>query len=295
MILFDLGQSGARAVIDGELHQISRGKRAGESVLESIEAAAALLPHGRAEVVALSLTGLFGEVGDPGQFHSLTARLWSAKKTVVIDDGLAGYCGAVGGDSGVALTLGGGVVAVGGLDGKYSHADGLGSIFGDEGSGYWLGVRGITRALATVDKREKDTDLNAFLSDAVQGYQELEVKNSVEAVSLAIRSAKDVLEAADAGIQSAIEIRNEGALRLSRTVVAAWIKAGGTTDGAPVIAVSGGLSKNANYVSKIAEELMREIPAAKFISPRGDNLDGARWIAENTSGDIAPLMKWSKG
>jgi N-acetylglucosamine kinase-like BadF-type ATPase len=295
MIIVDLGQSGSRTSIDGEIIQLSRGKFADESVLDAITAIAAMLPSATSDVVALSVTGHFGIVDSAEPYHRLAHHIWGASSTVVIDDGLAGYFGAVGGSDGVALTLGGGVVAVAGCEGKLAHADGLGSVFGDEGSGYWLGSRAITRALATRDMRDKDHDLADFLADEVVAFDELAVKNSAQAASLAINTGKKLLEAAEAGIESAIAIRDEGAMRLGRTVVGAWEKSGGDLSAEPVIAISGGLSKNVPYVDQILENILIEIPGAKAITPLGNNIDGARWIAENISDDLPPLMRWARG
>lgn len=295
MIVIDLGQSGVRADLNGEIHTLQRGKLAGESVLDAIKVIAKLLPDAQSDVVALSLTGLFGIVGDPEPFHSLARDLWGSQETAVMDDGLAGFYGALRGTNGVALTLGGGVVAVGGCEGVFSHTDGLGSIFGDEGSGYWLGSRAITRALATLDGRDTQNELLDALVQEVQAFEKLEVKNSTDAVLLAIGSAETILNSADLGIDAAIQIRNEGAYRLASTVIGAWRKAGGDKTGPPVIAISGGLSKNTSYVNEIARGVKAEISGATFIAPAGDNLDGARWIAENLRNDINPLLKWGRG
>jgi glucosamine kinase len=295
LIIIDIGQSGARAKIDGEIIELTRGKSAGEPILQTLRDVASLLPKTSADIAALSLTGLFGHVEDPTPYQELSRSLWGTSATVVIDDGLASYFGAVGGENGVALTLGGGVVAVGGRDGKFSHADGLGSTFGDEGSGYWLGTRGLTRALATRDGRDNKRDLALFLQSSIEAFDELAVKNSSDAVIVAIKSARLVLEAADAGIDAAIQIRSEAAFRLSQSIIAAWIKAGGSLDEAPVIATSGGLSQNRGYVDAIMDALHRQMPNAIQIFPRGNNIDGAEWIATHLFEDMPPLMKWAKG
>lgn len=295
MIIIDLGQSGSRTYIDGKILELSRGKFADESVLSAISAVASMLPPAKSDVVALSVTGLFGIVESAEPYHHLAKEIWGASSTAVIDDGLAGYYGAVGGSDGVALTLGGGVVAVAGCQGNLAHADGLGSVFGDEGSGYWLGSRAITRALATRDKRDKAHDLADFLSDELAAFDELAVKNSAQAASLAINAGRKLLEAAQARIESAVAIRNEGAMRLGRTVVGAWEKSGGDLAAEPVIAISGGLSKNKLYVDEIMKNVLVEIPGAKAQTPLGNNIDGALWIARNISEDIPPLMRWARG
>lgn len=295
MIAIDVGQSGSRASINGELITLDRGKRAGEPIISALREIAVLLPKAEAEVASLSLTGLFGIVANEEHFQNLCNEFWGVQRTVVIDDGLASYFGAVGGDDGVALTLGGGVVAVAGCNGAFAHTDGLGSTFGDEGSGYWLGSRALTRALATRDQRDNERELLAFLAPEVDAFDALTVKNSSDAAILAIKSARKLLDAADHGLEIALEIRREGARRLGATVTGAWSKAGGQINQSPVIAISGGLSANKSYVDDIFGYITQVIPDAKLIAPRGGNLDGAIWIAENLQHDIPPLMKWAKG
>jgi N-acetylglucosamine kinase-like BadF-type ATPase len=294
LIILDLGQSGSRISLNGQIHQLNRGKLAGESVLDSITQIASMLPAATSDVAALSITGVFGIVESAEPYHQLAKQIWGVKETVVIDDGLAGYYGALGGRDGVALTLGGGVVAVAGRAATFAHTDGLGSIFGDEGSGYWLGSRGIVRALATQDQRDYERDLELFMRDELAAFDRLAVKNSSEAVSLAISSAKKVLDAADAGISIAVAIREEGAMRLAHTVIGAWEKAGGAPDETPTIAISGGLSRNQSYVNLIMEKVRHEIADAEQIAPVGNNLDGAQFIAENIGHDQPPLMKWAR-
>ena len=134
--------------------------------------------------------------------------------------------------------------------------------------------------------------MSAF-KDEVIVFDALKVKDAAEASTLAITSAKNLLTAADAGSPTAIAIRHEGAALLSQTVIATWLGAGGSLDDAPEIAIQGGLSKNPGYVSAIQSNISRSLPKAKFVSARGDNLDGAIWIAENMSQNVEPLLRWA--
>jgi hypothetical protein len=69
--------------------------------------------------------------------------------------------------------------------------------------------------------------------------------------------------------------------------------AGGSLDDALEIAIQGGPSKNPAYVSAIQDNIYRSLPHAKFVSARGDNLDGALWIAQNMFSDADPLLRWA--
>jgi N-acetylglucosamine kinase-like BadF-type ATPase len=292
-LVVDLGQSGSRVRIEGKQIDSERGKLNGEAVIDSLLAVFQNLPKSQLETAALACTGFNGIVSDPQPFLALCNEFFGATKVAVIDDGLAGFVGALGGSNGVVLSIGGGVVSVGGNNSHFAHRDGLGSTFGDEGGGFWLGKLGLTRALGIRQGRGNDQVLLGAFKDQVFEFDALKVKNAAEASTLAITSAKNLLSAADAGSPTAIAIRNEGAALLAQTVIATWQGAGGSLDDAPEIAIQGGPSKNPGYVSAIQNNISRSLPKAKFVSARGDNLDGALWIAENMSQDAEPLLRWA--
>ena len=292
-LVVDLGQSGSRARIDGKQIDSDRGKLNGESVVDSLRAVFLNLPKGQLDIAALACPGFNGVVSDPQPFLALCDEFFGAKKVAVIDDGLAGFVGALGGSNGVVLSIGGGVVSVGGNNSHFAHRDGLGSTFGDEGGGFWLGKLGLTRALGIRQGRGDDQVLLSAFKDQVSAFDALKVKNAAEASTLAIASAKNLLAAADAGSPTAIAIRNEGAALLAQTVIATWLGTGGSKDDAPEIAIQGGPSKNSAYVSAIQSNISRSLAHAKFVAALGDNLDGALWIANNMLSDADPLLRWA--
>jgi N-acetylglucosamine kinase-like BadF-type ATPase len=289
MIAVDLGQSGCRINVDGKLQNSNRGKLAGEQVTSALEANFKEI-NAKSELVTLSLTGLFGYVSNTQNYLDLCNKYFGAKEVAVIDDGLASLAGALAGQPGVSLTLGGGVVAVGGNGEKLSHSDGLGSHFGDEGGGFWLGSRGLTRALASIDGRDSEKELEQLLKDEIEKFNLLESKNGPEATSLAISCAQKVLES---DTKIADSIRKEGAFRLAKTVVSAWIKVG-SLEQEFKLTISGGLSKNENYRKLIFENVKALGAKADLIAPAGDNLDGAIWIANNYKNDIPPMLGWAR-
>ena len=292
LLALDVGQSGSRISINGELKSIQRAMHAGEPVENTV---AAILENLKinAPKVALSLTGLYGDVGDVSRFKEVCQKYSNTREVVVIDDGLANLAGSLQGQSGVSLTLGGGVVAVGGNSGAFSHSDGLSSFFGDEGGGFWLGSRGLTRALATRDERDTEFDLMTFFENEIKEYDALKSKNSPEANLLAIKTAEKLLIASDNQIPIAVKIRNEGAALLAKTVVSAWRKIG-TENSNFLVTISGGLSRNKNYQHGIIEEINKLEPKANLIEPKGDNLAGAIWLFENIKEDVRPMLAWAR-
>jgi N-acetylglucosamine kinase-like BadF-type ATPase len=294
VIAVDLGQSGCRIKQGEKVITTDRGKLVGESPVDSLRAIFTSLSGFQGEVATLSLTGLNGVASNTDQYAALCHQYFGSKKVAVIDDGFAGFIGALNGRNGVVLSIGGGVVSVGGRDGKFAHRDGLGSIFGDEGGGFWLGKNAITKALGIRQDRGDDAEmLNYFLEDCA-AFDALEIKNDANAATLAIRTAKKVLDAADAGVSTATAIVDEGAFLLAQTVVATWYGSGGSKADSPEIVIQGGPARNATYGTKIGLEINDKLPNAVIVQSAGDNLDGATWIAQNMHNDAPPLMLWSK-
>lgn len=293
VLVVDLGQSGCRIRQGDLLITSDRGKIVNETPEESLRAVFTSLSPMKSDLVALSCTGFYGTVPDPDVFGALCKEFFGATKVAVIDDGFAGFVGALNGRNGVVLSIGGGVVAVGGRDGKVAHRDGLGSTFGDEGGGFWLGKLAITKALGIRQGRGDDREMLEYFTDECSIYDSLVVKNSADAATLAIKTSQKVLEAADAGVSMATAIVDEGAYLLAQTVVATWYACGGEKNDSPEIVIQGGPARNATYSTKIALEINARLPYAVIVESAGDNLDGATWIAENMRHDAPPLLLWA--
>ena len=78
---------------------------------------------------------------------------------VVLSDAEIARLGALGGRDGILLIAGTGSIAVGKISGAYRRAGGWGRAFGDEGSGYWIGRRGLEVASKQADGRRPRTSL----------------------------------------------------------------------------------------------------------------------------------------
>jgi N-acetylglucosamine kinase-like BadF-type ATPase len=297
VLAVDLGQSGTRIRWSDGHYESTRAKVPNETSLDTLRDVfeeVAHLHEGalRSDVVALSLTALYGNVPDPKLFGLLANEYFSAEDVAVIDDGLAGLIGALRTVNGVTLSVGSGVVAVAGRNETFSHADGLGHIFGDIGGGYWLGRQSLERALATRQGREEDTELLAFLSDEINAVDQLRSNVGEEAHALCISTARKVLEGAELNIVGALTIRNYGARQLANTVKAAWLSAGGTLNEGLSLALLGGLSRNRGYEEAITDSVERLLPGARITAVSGNHLDGAIAIAMTMKEDVPPLLRW---
>ncbi len=297
VLAVDLGQSGARFRTSDTEFTSKRSKLAHESTLDVlndlfIEAQEKLGATFQSELVALSITGVYGDVGDPKPYGQLASKYFDAKSVAVIDDGLAGYFGAVGNNDGVVLSIGSGTVAIAGRRGSYSHADGIGHIFGDLGGGFWLGKAALERVLATLEGRDDATFLTEFFESEIKTYESLKSHTDAKAHLLCINAAKTLLEAAETKNTDAITIRDKGAEYLAKTIRAAWTNVGGMRNEGISIALLGKLAENKGYAESIRRRTSSLLPQITLIEPQGNHLDGAIFIAEHVPEDIEPLLRW---
>ena len=297
VLAVDLGQSGARFRTSDTEFISKRSKLAHESTLDVlndlfIEAQEKLGATFQSELVALSITGVYGDVGDPKPYGQLASKYFGAKSVAVIDDGLAGYFGAVGNNDGVVLSIGSGTVAIAGRRGSYSHADGIGHIFGDLGGGFWLGKAALERVLATLEGRDDATFLTEFFESEIKTYESLKSHTDAKAHLLCINAAKTLLEAAETKNTDAITIRDKGAEYLAKTIRAAWTNVGGMRNEGISIALLGKLAENKGYAESIRRRTSSLLPQITLIEPQGNHLDGAIFIAEHVPEDIEPLLRW---
>ena len=109
VLAVDLGQSGTRFKQGDLLVTSQRGKVAGENPLPALQAVFDSTQSFSADIVALSCTGFYGVVSEPQKYLKLCNQYFGATQVAVIDDGLAGFVGALNGHNGVVLSVGGGV------------------------------------------------------------------------------------------------------------------------------------------------------------------------------------------
>ena len=162
----DLGKTSCRAAIAGGESAVVAGApglaapggaRAAERAI--LAAAGALALDGVDEVVvgaagALSAPDVARELGEA------LLRSLPAQRVAVTSDAVLAHAGALGGEPGVVLIAGTGVVAISiDADGTLRTADGWGPWLGDEGGGAWIGASGLRAALRAHDGRGPSTAL----------------------------------------------------------------------------------------------------------------------------------------
>jgi N-acetylglucosamine kinase-like BadF-type ATPase len=296
ILAIDGGRSGCRVrrreggvvtASDGPPLPYLRGDDADEDLDAAIAVALDDLPSAEVDVVVAGLAGLFER---PAVAPPLAARLAArtgAARVIVTGDLVTSYAGALGISSdptrlrpGVVVAAGTGAVAFAvAADGRTARADGWGYLLGDEGSGYWIGRRGLAAALAHRDGRGGSAALRVAAEARFGRVETLpEVVHGSDAPAGRIAAfARDVAAAATAGDPVAAAIWTEAGGRLAASAAAA----AAVHEGRPTpVSVTGGLvAAGPLLLEPFRLALARLAPHLTVEAPRGTALDGAEALA----------------
>ncbi|MGW4959280.1 N-acetylglucosamine kinase [Nonomuraea sp. NPDC004186] len=249
--------------------------------------------------VCLGLTTI---LDDPGK---LATRLLSmARRVLITTDVVTSHAGAFAGGDGVVLAAGTGAIALGVGDG-IRQVDGWGYLYGDAGSGFWIGRRGLDAAFRGFDGRAEPGPLTeraqAVFGDLAGLPGRLYL--APDAVARIARFAVHVLElagdsgrvlepAGDSGRvlepaedrsrpdPTARAIAEEAARELAGTVAAAARCL--ANEAAVPVAWTGRLLRDPGLRAGFEAELARLLPQATLRPPAGDSLAGAALLAAST-------------
>jgi N-acetylglucosamine kinase-like BadF-type ATPase len=229
-------------------------------------------------------------VGAPGamQAPALARRLAEqlalslpARMVAVMGDAITSHAGALGGKPGVVLAAGTGAVTVAiGADGRFRRVDGWGPWIGDEGSGAWLGRRGLQAAARADDGRGPVTVL---LEAAVRQFGpigEFAVKLGADpnpARSMAA-FAPAVADAARNGDPVAGQLIDAGATALAHSMIVAAkaLDAPGPVTG---VIIGGLVNLGPVLLEPLRAALERSGVNLQLRPAEGTSIDGARHLA----------------
>ncbi|MEV0348391.1 BadF/BadG/BcrA/BcrD ATPase family protein [Nonomuraea sp. NPDC050680] len=258
---------------------------------------------GEVDTICLGLTTI---LDDPDK---LAVRLLTmARRVLITTDVVTSHAGAFSGGPGVVLAAGTGAIALGvgvgagmgagagagvgagagagagvgvgvgaGDGGEIRQADGWGYLFGDAGSGFWIGRRGLDAAYRGFDGRSAPGPLTDRARAVFGDLAELPAKLYLapDAVAQVARFAVHVLELTEDPTARAIV--EEAGRELASTVTAAarCFPAGATVP----VAWTGRLLRDPVLRAGFEAELARRLPQARLRPPTGDSLAGAALLA----------------
>lgn len=161
------GNEVASAEGPGSAIQPGAAARSAAVVREAVQRACADAPGGTLRALCVGVAG----AGRDEERDALQASLESdqvAPSVIVVTDAEIALEDAFGAGPGVLVTAGTGSIAYGkGPTGLLARCGGWGPVIGDEGSGAWIGRRGLGIAAASADGREPETTLGVGILAAL--------------------------------------------------------------------------------------------------------------------------------
>ncbi|MFT4199138.1 N-acetylglucosamine kinase [Gordonia sp. (in: high G+C Gram-positive bacteria)] len=287
-IAVDCGQTGARVRITepgGDEPAIVKlpGVRTDHPVVPQVAEIVEHALNGRSlpgAELAAGVSGLTPGATRPDELLVACAAL-GVTRVALAHDSATSFLAANRLEAGAVVAAGTGVVTLG-SGARTAKVDGWG-MFGDAGSGYWIGRAGVEAALRAFDGRGAATSLTG-LAEAEFGPLP-EIYMVVQADPLRVRRtagfAKVVASAADAGDEVARGILDDAAAELATSVDAA-LRGAGWRSGDPwrVSWMGKVITTNPRLQARFRDLVARAHPGVRTAEPYGIPLDGASLLLD---------------
>ncbi|RDI69134.1 N-acetylglucosamine kinase [Nocardia pseudobrasiliensis] len=300
VLAVDLGKTNCRSSLRVDGNEVRTTKSAGSRGLADIDGGPAAY---RAIVRIIDETtyptppfavsiGAAGAWSAPNAATELADRLVeldSVAAVAVTSDAVTAHVGALGGNPGVVLTVGTGVVATA-VDGggELVRVDGWGPLLGDEGGGAWIGLAGLRAALRSFDGRGPDTEL---AGEAIEEYgiplSDLPyyLGRHDNPPLLTARFAPVVAAAAETDSVAAA-IMSEAARALAATVLSAAERSG-LRSPVPCAIIGGLINLGAPLLDPLDAAIAHRVERR---DPLGGSIDGAALLAVDTATAVEKLV-----
>lgn len=232
---------------------------------------------------------VYGEV--PGDVSALDAAPRNAlghDRYRCDNDMVCGWAGSLGLEDGINVVSGTGSISYGQRGDRTARVGGWGELFGDEGSGYWIAVRGLQSGAQMSDGRLPVGPLLTLLRGRLGLEQDLDL---VDVVLSRWRSdrrrvaalSRLVVEAARLGDAVAAEILVAAATELARLVDATRVRLGFPAGEEVPVSYSGGVFSAPEVVAAFTGRLASSGPYVLTV-PRFSPAVGAALYAARLAG-----------
>lgn len=287
VVAIDGGQTGCRARLSVEgrtLAEVELGPIFNDRPLEPQVAAviAAAVDRldpaggGHRPVVAMGSTGLDESIDTALVRHELGDV--EVDDVVLAHDSVTSYLGALGHSRGAVVAAGTGVVTLAVGAEEVARVDGWGFMFGDDGSGYWIGNQAVRAVLRSFDGRGPATALTEVVRADHPDLEKLYLEVSVDPlrVSHTARYARSVAGLAGIDEVAAGISRRAGEL-LVESVEAGLRRVGEVGTGQ--VARIGNVFRSEAVRCSFDQTLARRLPEVGLVEEVGTGLDGAERLA----------------
>lgn len=228
-----------------------------------------------------------GMTGGADFKQEIIDKILNARHLIVAHDAPAALYGATGGKPGIVAIAGTGSVVYGeNASGDSAQIGGLGYVFSDEGSGFWLAAQAIRLAIKEKDGLVGDYGLQKLVLDFfnVGSVRELtsEFYNEIVTRDEIARFATAVAAAAENGNAVLADQMRAGCGFLGEAInsAAARLNFG---DAVTVTGV-GGMFRSGLMKEYFADAVQNKLPGAKIVTPRFGPAVGSLLLAYRAAG-----------
>ena len=277
------GTSTRVVIVDGEGREVARGEAPGAvvtvmspedaaeavaaAIREAIESAALerITRDASLHSIVLPLDGLWAGLAGAGSIeaaHAVRTALIErglAHRITVGTDVRAAYEDAFPDGDGVLLIAGTGSVALGmGSDGGPIQVGGWGKLLGDEGSGYWIGMKGLQHVMAAYDGRSPQGYLYSQMLEATGVRTPSGLVDWVEAAKKREIAALAPLVIASSGVgdPAAEDIVATAVIALVSLVEAVFLRGAGQREDTKVVLWGGLIADSGPLAGRVSEALI---------------------------------------
>ena len=298
----DGGQTATAAVVGAEDGRIIGRGEAGpaDEIAQSADstrlhdalagALHAALRNARLQTDLSFVSAVAGVSGYEGHVYGKAPRL-NAQKFSLVHDASIAHAGALGGKAGVAVVCGTGSSAYGtNEEGETLCIGGWGYLFGDPGSGFWIGRRTLERVM-----RDTDAGLRSQLREPLLEHFN---RKTAREIARAFYAGEIPRSAIAAFAPKAMKLAREGiadaglivdqaadALASLAALTARRLHGNRRVLRAPVrVAFTGGLTKDRWFADTLVARLADRQPDAVVVRPRYGSAIGALLLAYREAG-----------
>ena len=270
----DENQIIARAETGAANYQVVGLKEACQQIKDALEAAKHRAGISRLTALGIGLAGA-GRKDDLRKIKNRIKTMIDMRNIFFSDDGYIALLGATGGSEGIVLIAGTGSIAYGlKKSGSKIRSGGWGPIIGDEGSGYWIAVEAIKRAIRASENRAPETSLKKIILqhfdfDSLEELIPFVYQGKLPRKEIAALTP-EIFNLAQNGEQAAVEITENAVEELALLANSLKVKLDYPED---KIAGTGGLIKSDYFYDllerKLSKKYNMKIYKAKYSAAYG--------------------------
>jgi N-acetylglucosamine kinase-like BadF-type ATPase len=231
--------------------------------------------------------------GEPEDKTEVIEQLLNAEHLIIGHDAPGALAGALAGQNGVIVLAGTGSVAYGEVqispnNLRQARVGGNGYMFGDEGSGFWLGKEALRLAIYGEDREREPSNvlktalLTYFKRDSLKAIAEDFYAGFISRDQLASFTMR-LDRLARQGEEVSLNLLNQAAVELAQLAEATVNKLGATRRRIPV-SYGGGVFKSKLLLRQFKAAVKQLLPKAPIVAPHFGPESGALLLAYRNAG-----------